>query len=188
VSPKDMLSVAIGVTAAMGYAPYVVAILRGRAKPAKATWAIWALLDSIALAGMYAEDAVNAQIVIALLGAMAITALGLKYGRGGWTALDRVCLGGAVLAIVLWKAYDSPVLGIMTSLSGVLIGALPTFVSAWKDPSKEDRTAWTLFFVSGLLAVVAIPSWTLQDAAQPLIFFVVNATVALFVYVRPRFV
>lgn len=181
---RSVLSIVAGLLFIAAFVPYIRAIVRGDTKPAKASWVIWASLDSITIAGMYSKDAVNGQILGAVLGAWTVAVLAFRYGTPGWTLLDKFCLGGAVLGIVLWQVFSNPVLGIVTSLLVVFLGSIPTFTSAWKDPSKEDRTAWTIFWSSCVVAVVAIPSWTLQDASQPITFFVIESIMMYILYVR----
>lgn len=183
---RNALSIVAGLLFIVAFVPYIRAIVRGDTKPAKASWIIWASLDSITIAGMYSKDAVNDQILGAVLGAWTVAILALRYGTPGWTRIDKLCLGGAVLGIVLWQVFSNPVIGIMTSLSVIFLGSIPTFRSAWKDPSKEDRVAWTIFWVSCVAAVAAIPSWTLQDASQPITFFVIESIMMYILYFRPR--
>ncbi len=183
---KNVLSVLAGALFVAAFYPYIKAILRKETQPAKASWIIWASLDTITFAGMYAKHAVNGQIVGAILGAWAVAALALKYGKSGWSRLDKFCICGAVLSIVLWQIFNNPVLGIVTSLSAVFLGSFPTFASAWNDPSKENKVAWMLFFISGIIAVFAIPAKTLADAAQPTIFLVIDGVVVFILYAKPR--
>ncbi len=183
---EDALSVIAGLLFIVGFVPYIYAIMRKGTKPAKASWIIWASLDSITITGMYFEDAVNGQITGAVVGAWVVVILALKHGTPGWTRLDKFCLIGAVLGIVLWQVFSNPVLGIMISLSVVFSGSIPTFVSAWKDPSREDKLAWTIFWISCVCAVIAIPQWTLADAAQPITFFVIETIMMFILYIRPR--
>lgn len=180
------LSIFAGVLFITGFVPYIRAILRKETKPAKASWAIWAILDSITLAGMFCEHAINGQIVAAVVGAWLIVFLAIKYGTSGWTKLDKFCLVGAVLGIALWQLSSNPVLGILTSLGVVFLGAIPTFVSAWKEPGRENKLAWTMFWVSCVCAVIAVPQWTLADAAQPITFLVIESVMVYILYIHPR--
>ncbi len=183
---QSVLSVVAGLLFFAGFIPYIFAIFRGETKPAKASWVIWASLDTITILGMYAKDAVNGQIVGAMLGAWVIVVLAIKYGKPGWTKLDVFCRGGAVLGISRWQVFSDPVLAIITSMCVAFIGSIPTFVSAWHDPSKEDRMAWMIFWLSCVAAVIAIPSWTVQDAAQPLTFFAIENVMMYLLYLKPR--
>lgn len=184
----ETISTISGIVFIIGFFPYIRAILRGEAKPAKASWLIWASLDTITLAGMVAKGTLNGQIVGAVLGAWIVVVLALMKGTPGWTKLDKMCLSGAILGIALWMIFSDPVLGIMTSLSVVLIGSFPTFASASRDPSQENRSAWTLFWISCVLAVIAIPSWTLADAAQPIVFTIIESVMMYLLYIKPLFV
>ena len=183
---KEVLSIIAGVLFLVAYLFYILAIVRGETKPSKATWIIWATLDTITLAGMYAKDAVNGQILGAVLGVWIVVVMAFRYGTPGWTRLDKFCLGGAVVGIVLWWMFSSPILGIVTSLSAVFLGSIPTFLSAWKDPSREDRTAWTIFWLSCVAAVIAVPQWTLADATQPITYFAVESIMMCILYFQLR--
>lgn len=183
---KNTLSVVAGIVYVIAFIPYIRAILKGQTKPAKASWLIWAALDSITLAGMNAKHVVSGPIVVAASGAWIIVLLALKYGASGWTKLDKFCLDGAVVGIALWQIFDSPVLGIMTSLSVMFIAAIPTFVSAWRDPNKEDRTAWTMFWLSCLVVLPSIFDWTLASAAQPITFIVIQSVMMYLVWLHPH--
>lgn len=183
---KSVLSVLSGLLVIIGFVPYIRSILRKdvvrSTKPAKSTWLIWASLDTITLAGMYAKGAVNGQILGSVIGAWAVAVLALNYGTPGWTRLDKICLGGAIFGVALWQIFSSPVLGILTSLGVIFIGSIPTFVSSWKDPSHEDKLGWTIFWFACVCAVIAIPRWTLADAAQPIMFFVIESTIVCILY------
>lgn len=197
---KDFFKVLSGALFFIGFLPYAYSVLRKGAKPSKASWTIWASLDSITLTGMYFKQALNGQIIGAVAGAWGIVVLALKYGVPGWTKLDKRCLAGAVFGIVLWQAFDDPTLAILTSNSVVFLGSFPTFKSAWVDPDQEDRIAWTIWWVSCICALVAIPGLTLEelahpwvflvshpdDAVQPITFFLIETIMMYLLHIRPR--
>ncbi|MFA6603957.1 MAG: hypothetical protein WCT10_03925 [Patescibacteria group bacterium] len=182
---KETLSVISGLMFFAASVPYIRAILKGRTKPSKASWLIWAGLDSIVLVGMIAQHTLNGQIIGAVLVSWMTALLALKYGQTGWTTLDKLCLGGAVLGLALWQTFSNPLLGLAASLAMIFIGAIPTFVSAWRDPNGEDRSTWMLFWLSCVAALFAIPDWTLADAAQPIIFTMIDTTMVYLLFVRP---
>lgn len=167
------------------FVPYIRAILKKETQPAKESWLIWASLDSITLAGMVAATTLNGQIIGAVVGAWAIAILSFRYGKKGWNRLDVFCIVGAITGIGLWWWYENPVLGIVVSNVIVFIAAFPTFKTAWKEPEKEDLVAWTMYFISCVLALFAIPAFTLGDIAQPLTFFVIESVMMILLW-RPR--
>lgn len=180
------LSLIAGVLFLVAYVPYIRAILKGETKPAKASWVIWVVLDTITLAGMVAAGTVNGQSIGAVLGGYVVVCLSFRYGEKGWTKLDIICLVGAVCAIVFWMISGNPTVGIVISVIVVVIGAFPTMYSAWNDPSKEDTVAWTIFFLSCVVAMFAIPAWTLADAAQPVAFTLIETIMVFLLFVKPK--
>lgn len=182
---KSFLSMVSGFLMALAYVPYIYAILYKGTKPVKVTWLIWATLDVITIAGMYAEDAINYQILAAGFGSWIIFFLSLRYGVSGWTKVDKLCLTGAFLGICIWYVFSSPICGVVASLTIMFVGSLPTFASAWKDPSRENRVAWSISLVSCVFAIAAIPHWILPHIAQPAVFLVITSVVVYIVYVRP---
>lgn len=182
---KETLSILAGVIFLLAYIPYIRAILRKETKPAKASWLIWASLDTIALVGLVVKHAVNSQIIAAVCGAWIVVILSLIYGKSGWSWLDKLCLVVAVFGIMLWQLFHDPIFGIVISMIVHVLGSIPTFISAWQDPSREDKLAWTLFWISCVLTVLIIPAWTLVDTIQPFAFLFVESVMVYIVFVRP---
>ena len=184
-SMQQLLSVVSGILFFAGFARYIVAILRKTTKPAMVSWLLWAALDVILIVGMYKENALNGQIVGGVLGGFVIAILAVKYGDSRWKMVDKFCLGGGIIGLMLLLIFDNATLSILTVLTVICLGGIPTFVSAWHEPTKEDRLAWTILFLSCVFAVAAIPSWTFADAAQP-ISFLVSESIMMFLLYRPR--
>ena len=174
----NILSLTSGVLGILGFVPYIRAVLRKEAQPQKASWVAWGILNGITLAGMYVKGVATVQMTAITLGSWIVLALAFKYGKPGWSVLDKFCLGGAVLAIVLWKLFNDSDFGIIVSLIGLFVSGIPTWKSAWQTPEKENRAAWIIFMTSSLLALLAIRKFTMASAAQP-IEFLVNQTVTV---------
>lgn len=190
---KEYLDTLSGVLFVLAFVPYVLAIL-GRdlrfqkldkpARPSKTSWLIWASLDSIALYGMRLTHTINGQIIGAVLGSGLIAILAMKYGVKGWTRLDMVCLALGALAAT-FVLFGDPSIGIVSSCIGLFVGSWTTFESAWKDPAKENGVAWTIFWISCVLAMAAITEWTPAGAAQPTTFFVIETIMMYLLFIRP---
>lgn len=191
---RQVLSTAAGIIFFIGFIPYGLAIWRSRhmpddhpdaAKPSKASWIIWIALDFLTLAGMFFAGTVNGQIIGTVLGGVVILILTLLYGKKGWTALDVFSLAGGSIGIVLWITLDNPVAAIVAAGVTGFLGSLPTFRNAWEKPGNEDRLSWTIFFVSCVCAMLAIPAWTFGDAMQPSVFFAIQTIMVAILYLRP---
>ena len=182
---RHILGIAAGILFLAGYLPYIRAIVRKETMPSKASWLIWASLDTILLCGMYFKDALNFQVVGAVMGSIPVALLSQKYGAAGWTKIDKICLGGAAFSVVLWGILRDPTASLVLSSCAVCIGAIPTRQTAWKDPSNEDKLSWTLWFVSCVFAMVTIPAWTIADVVQPTAYTAIEAAVMFLLFVKP---
>jgi hypothetical protein len=177
-------SILAGLVFVAAFVPYIRAILRKETKPTKSTWIIWATLDTITFTGMWAEHAVNGQIIGAVFGAWTVAALSFRYGVPGWSKTDIQCLAGAALGLLLWKLFNSPTLGMLTTLIVVFLGSIPTFKSAMEDPSRENKTAWAIYWFSCVCALLAVPQWNIANALQPITFFVIESVMIYILFLR----
>jgi hypothetical protein len=185
VALHKISSAVAGILFLIAFIPYIRSILRGETTPAKATWIIWAAIDTITLTGMAMTHALNGQIIGAVLGVWIVAILALSRGTSGWSKLDIGCMLGAAAGLCLM--FFSPTYGLITSLTVLFIGSIPTFVHGYKEPQKENKAAWMLYFLSCLFALPGIVRWDVQHAAQPLIFFVTESVMVYMTWVRPRF-
>jgi hypothetical protein len=93
-----------GVISLAGFLPYVVAILRRKARPNRATWIIWTTVGGLLFAS-YDASAGGAARWVPLsdaLGPATIAVLSLRHGEGGFTRFDLGCLALAAGSVVGW--------------------------------------------------------------------------------------
>ncbi|HVW67277.1 MAG TPA: hypothetical protein VHA78_06165 [Candidatus Peribacteraceae bacterium] len=183
---RTFLTVLAGTFYIVGYVPYIGGILRGISKPSKASWLIWATLDVITVVEMSAKGVLNGQIIGVALGSWIVTILAFMHGSNEWKKLDIWCLAGAIAGIVLWKVIGDATIGIIISSIIMFIGCIPTFASAWNHPEHENRSAWTLYFVSCILQLCAIETWTTATAAQPVSFAISEAVMMILLWIKPK--
>jgi hypothetical protein len=181
---RHILSGIAGVVVIAAYFPYIRAILAKQAIPAKASWLIWATIDSLLLYGMFVRHVVNGQILGTVVMIWIVVVLAFFYGEAGWSRLDKLCLTGAVTGLIL--VLINPTWSIVLLAIISFIGAVPTFHSAWRDPAREDRVTWAMYWISCVFTVIAIPVWSLSAGAQPVSFLIVQTTMVYLLFVRPH--
>ena len=181
---KSFFSVLAGIVFLVGFVPYILAILRGEAKPTLVSWIIAAVLDMLALLTMWEQGAVNGSIVCATLGATIVVVLGLIYGQKGWSKLDVYSLIGAGIGILIWQIYASPFAGLLISLGVIFIGCIPMIKNTYLHPEHESRSAWMIFWVGCVLALFGVPKWDVANAAQPISFFVIESIMVYLVWIH----
>jgi hypothetical protein len=180
-------SILSGVLFTLAFVPYIKAIVKKQTKPAKASWVIWASLDTIAFVAMAVKGTINGQIASAMVCAWSVVVLAMIFGEKGWTKLDKTCLIGAFVGVILWLAFDNAVFGIIISQLVIFVGSFPTFKHAHKHPEQEDKLAWFLYWLSCLPAVYsATQQMTFESLAQPITFLVIESTMVYLLFIRRR--
>jgi hypothetical protein len=181
------LAILAAILCIAGYIPYICGILTKQTKPAKVSWIAWSVLDITGVLAMYSAGAVNGYIIGASAGTTIIALLSLKYGIPGWTLTDKFCLAATVISITLWQTFNNPVLGIIIGCIAGFAGSIPTLLSAWEDPSRENKPAWAIWYVACILGLIIIPKLTLADSLMPITFFIVQTGVVFTIFIRPFF-
>lgn len=180
-------SVTAGLLAICGFIPYIRAVWKKTGEPATSTWIVWLALDIASFLGMYARDEINGLIVAFNLGAATTLALSLwTYGLTKWKTLDSVCVSISAMGIVLWIFTDNPTVAIALSTFSGLIGSIPTFVSAWADPKKEDALAWAIFFLACIPGLLAVSEWTFDKYAAPVLAMFIETVMVFLIFIKPN--
>lgn len=154
----DGFGLAAGIVGIAGYAPYVRDILKGAAKPEKASWLIWALEYAMLFIAQVAKGAAASLWLIGLqlLGVVVIYCLALRYGIGGFGRGKQLLLGCVFLAMVAWLVSDDAALTILILLAVEATGVALTAIKAYRQPESETLTIWIMIGCGGLLTLPAI--------------------------------
>lgn len=161
--------------------PYVRSIIKGETKPARSSYAIWLVNQSVLVFSYLAAGATTTLgLYIALLiNSMIIFVLALRYGVGGFKPLDLVCMGLAALAIVLWVATNNPALAVYAFLASSTIGYIPTMRKSYLFPNSENKLSWGMYVVAALCNIIAINKFEAVIFLPPLFSF----TMSLIIFV-----
>lgn len=161
-----LVGVVSGIVQISAIVPYIRDMLRGTTRPNIVSWALWTLIQVIAIA---AQLSAGASWSIILLFAMTfntslVTILGLiGYGYKKYSWLDWGCLVLAILAIVLWQITNQPLIALVLAIVADLIIAIPTIAKTYREPFTETPSSWFLLTVAAALSIV---STTIYDASN----------------------
>jgi hypothetical protein len=185
---KETLAVIGAVVAALGTVPYLIDIVRGKTKPNIVTWLTWTMLTAIS--GAAALTAGEPKTAAFLFGNSLCTGLvvvlGLKYGTAKFSKFDILCQASAVLGLVLWLVFDSPVIGIVVPLVIDFIGALPTIRHSWLKPSEETWQTFLVGVVAPMFTLFSLTRFNIASLAFPLYLFLANGTLTLIIVGRRK--
>ncbi|MBI5046746.1 hypothetical protein HZC07_03370 [Candidatus Micrarchaeota archaeon] len=177
----DLAGKLAGLIALIAFLPYIRSILQNKTKPNKATWWIWSFVGLILGSSYYfsgARDTIWVPIAY-FLGPLVVALLSLKYGEGGATRFDAVCMVIAAVSLIGWWFSGSAFLSMMLMFVADSIGTLPTIAKTWAKPETEDLLAWLLFLLDSIMNLFAVESWTVALGTYP-IFMLCQSSLMVF--------
>jgi hypothetical protein len=170
-----------------GSVAYVADTLKGKTKPNRISWLLWAaapLIGTGAAISSGADAWATARIFLAGLVPLIVLVVSLINKQSYWklTALDFACGICSALALIVWFFADSPVLAVLLAATGDGLASLPTLIKSWKYP--ETETGWTYLagLIATLLVLPSIPAWNIQNSAFQIYLLVVNSLLVLFIF------
>lgn len=112
-----------------------------------------------------------------VIGPLGTAVLSIKFGEGGWTKLDRTCLLGVGIGLILWGVARSPDLTLGMNIGIDFLGALPTIRKSIHDPYSEDQFSWLLFALSSIVNLLAIDQWGWSIAIYPIYILLITSVI-----------
>ncbi|MBI2030041.1 hypothetical protein HYT05_00290 [Candidatus Kaiserbacteria bacterium] len=183
---REVLSISAAACATLGVLRYI-RLMKWRGKrPERVSWFIWSVVDFILAYQLYAAHELNHQMEAAVTGTIIIALFTIPFGKPGIGLSDLLTIGAAGFGVFLWYKSDSNTVGILMSGVVILLGCIPTCLSVWEDPSREDLKVWKAFLVSSVFQIIALSSWTLDAATQPIVFLVSQMVVIYVIMVRSK--
>jgi hypothetical protein len=141
------------------YVPYCAKIRRRQVPEAKvSTWAIWAVVNWIAVVGMFKTHSVTPTVVVATFWCTTVTVLLLvtRQGKIAFEPAEYACMLIAGVSLLAWKLTSNPTLGASLALFANLVGSFPTVQSVWRNPDNEPRKPWALMFLATGLQILSL--------------------------------
>ncbi len=171
-----------GIISLLAYGIYIFTTIKGQTRPSRSTWWILTFVGVVIAWSSYALDSTdNLWIQLSyIIGPGIIAVLSLKYGENaGFQKLDWICLTGALVSILLWVIFNSPIVALLGSIVVDAIGLIPTIKKSYFNPKEEDPTAWSLEMFASILNAIAIGTWFQEDKSwiYALYLVLMNGTV-----------
>lgn len=179
----ELLSIIAAVVAAAGALPYILAILRGTARPRIVSWAVWTILAGIMTVSAFMEGQ-QASAVLSLstfVSCFMIMVLGWRQGRVSLDRLDVLCMLGAAAGIMALVVLRDPVVALTVAVAVDAVAFVPTLWHAWTDPHEESLTCFVLAALGGGIAVAAaaLSNATFAGLLYPVYAVAFNGIMAL---------
>ncbi len=158
---KELLAITGALIILFCTVPYIIDTVKGKTKPNIVTWSTWTLLIGIGAAALFASHQYRAAMLVTAdtVATFAVVIVGLRYGIAKFDSFDLFCLIGAVVGLVLWLVFNSPMIAIVATLSIDFIGTIPTVRHSWQNPEEETYITFALGVLATLLTLLSLKAY-----------------------------
>jgi hypothetical protein len=175
----QFLGISSGIIAFLQFPTYILSIFTKKVRPQRASWLIWSVLGTIAVASQVAEGGTYSVLMTdaQTVGTIVIFAISIKKGTGGLSRNDILALIAAAGGLILWAYTRHAAYALVITIFVDAIGAALTAAKAYRHPASESLLAWAFSGTAGLLGTAAVGAFNPILMAYPFYVFVANASV-----------
>lgn len=170
-----------------GISFYIRDTLRGKTKPNRVSWAMWAIAPLIGAGAalvVHADPWTTFRTFLAGFLPLIVFVISFFNTKSYWqlTNFDKLCGIFSFVAILIWLMLDSPLLAIIFAIIADTLASLPTIRKAWTHPETETKITYTASFISFILILPSVPNWSIENTAFIAALFLNNAVMWFAVY------
>lgn len=185
---KYILGILTVILTFVGFIPYFISILKGKAKPHVFSWVIWGITTLIVFLVQVKEKggagAWSTGLSTFTTFATAAAAY-LKKSDDSITFSDWVFFVAALASLPLWYFTSDPLWAVVILTIVDLCGFGPTFRKAYEHPFDEDVPFYSLFVIRSAISVFALENVNVTTVLFPAVIgFSSLVFVGLVVYRR----
>lgn len=174
----------------IGCAGYALDTLKGKTKPNRVGWGLWAIAPSIAFAAELTQG-VKLQSALTLaagLGPLIILVASFVNRKAYWKIkpFDWYCAVLSLLALVLWLITGKGDVAILFSVCADLLAGIPTLMKSYTSPESESSGAFVAGVIGVILALVTIRYWNFANYAFPVYLLCMNGLIGGTILIRGR--
>jgi hypothetical protein len=149
--------------------PYIIDIVKGKTKPNIVSWITWTLLIGIGAAALFASHQSHAGLLLTgdVIATFAVVVVGIKYGFAKLELFDGLCQLGAIIGLVLWLVFNSPMIAIAATLVIDFIGTLPTVRHSWLHPNEETSITFGIGVIATVLTLLSLKEYSVTAWIYP---------------------
>lgn len=149
--------------------PYIIDIVKGKTKPNIVTWITWTVLIGIGAAALYASHEINAALLLTgdMVATFAVVIVGLKYGIAKLDRFDLFCMIGAIVGLLLWLIFNSPLIAILATILIDFIGTIPTVRHSYFHPEEETYLTFALGIVATIFTLLSLHEYSFSAWIYP---------------------
>lgn len=156
---------------------YLIYTIKGKVKPNKVTWFLWALAPLIAFAAQLSQGVGLLSLTTFAFGAVPLLIFFASFlnKKAFWkiTSFDLICGVLAIVGLVLWRITQVGNWAILFAIAADGLAAVPTVIKSYQAPETENYQVYLFNGLGAAVTLFTIKQWDFAHWAFPMyIFFV----------------
>lgn len=161
----------------IGSSTYAYNTIKGKTKPNRVTWFLWALAPLIAFSAELGEH-VGLQALMTFMvgfGPLLVLLASFVNRKAYWkiTRLDIACGVLSIAALVLWRVTGTGAVAIWLSIAADMLAAVPTLIKSYLEPETEHPDVFRNGALSAGITLLTIKQWTFANYGFPAYIFLI---------------
>lgn len=154
-----------------GSLSYCRAMLRGRARPNRVSWMLWALAPLVAFAAEISEGVGLPSVLTLSVGVgplcVFLCSFAVRAGRWRIGPVDIACGALSLCAIALWAVSGRGTTAIALSIAADALAGIPTIRKALSSPETEHPLPYLAGVANATITLFTIRHWNFSTAGFP---------------------
>jgi hypothetical protein len=170
----------------LGSADYIINTIKGKTKPNRVSWLIWAISPIIGTIAAISNGVTWAILptFMAGFGPLLVFIVSFFNKKSYWKlgGGDYLCGALAIIALILWGVTKDPNVAIFFSIVADLLAAIPTLIKAWRHPETESGLIFILAELNQITGFIAMKEWSFSESAFGVYLFTINICLITAIY------
>ncbi len=158
-----------------GSVGYLTETLKGKVKPNKVTWFLWALAPLIAFVAQVKQGVGLQSLFTFMMGFIPIIIFLASFinKKSYWKIkkLDLVCGGLSIIGLIGWQITKAGNIAIIFSIIADLLASWPTIIKSYEHPETENYLIYLGNAIFALITLLTIKVWNFETYSFSLYLF-----------------
>ncbi|MBI2330527.1 hypothetical protein HYU94_03975 [Candidatus Daviesbacteria bacterium] len=159
----------------IGDSTYLLDTIKGKVKPHKVTWFLWALAPFIAFAAQIDQEVGLSSYMTLALGIIPVSIFIASFLKKSayWkiTVFDLICGALALVGLLLWGITKIGNLAILFAVLADGLAGVPTVIKSFKAPETENYQVWLFNGAAAIITLLIIKEWDFAHYAFAVYMF-----------------
>jgi hypothetical protein len=168
-----------------GSSTYLIDTIKGKVKPNKVSWSMWAIAPLIAFAAQVKQGVGIQSLMTFLAGFIPLLVFIASFlnKKSYWKIekFDLACGLFSIVGLILWYITKIGNIAILFSIISDATASIPTITKSWKYPETENYKLFLFASINAAVNLLTLKTWDFAHYSFSLYIFILCAIVAVLI-------